>query len=131
VQAGTVWELDAGDLVSSAPELARLTLNLAHIHHDRFSQSSGRLVYGGHTIGLALAQVTKTLPQLVTLAGWHGCDHTGPVREGDTLTSRIEVVSVGELAQGVRTADLRVTVRARGETDDRDVLDWRPIVILR
>ena len=41
-----------GDVVSSAPELARLTLNIAATHHD--SRVGGRrLVYGGHTIGLA------------------------------------------------------------------------------
>ena len=46
------------DVVSSAPELARLSLNIAATHHD--SRVSGqRLVYGGHTIGLALAQATR------------------------------------------------------------------------
>lgn len=131
VAAGAAWDLRAGDVVGGAPELARLTLNLAHVHHDRFSQPTGRLVYGGHTIGLALAQVTRTLPQLLTVAGWHGCDHTGPVREGDTLASRIEVTGVTETAAGLRLADLRVQVRARGEDVDRGVLDWRPIVVLR
>jgi acyl dehydratase len=130
VQPGTAWDLRAGDVVTSAPELARLTLNLAHVHHDRFSQPTGRLVYGGHTIGLALAQVTRTLPQLITVAGWHGCDHTGPVREGDTLVSRIEVESVGSSPHGLRVADLRVVVRARADDGDREVLDWRPIVLL-
>jgi acyl dehydratase len=128
---GAAWELRAGDVVTSAPELARLTLNLAHVHHDKFSQPAGRLVYGGHTIGLALAHVTKTLPQLLTVGGWHGCDHTGPVREGDTLTSRIEVTDASE-KDGFRIADLRVRVQARGDEEaPRDVLDWRPIVILR
>ncbi|MGK5112460.1 MaoC family dehydratase [Geodermatophilus sp. CPCC 205506] len=131
VVAGASWELRAGDVVTGAPELARLTLNLAHVHHDRFSQPAGRLVYGGHTIGLALAQVTRTLPQLITVAGWHGCDHTGPVREGDTLVSRIEVTGVADVAPGLRAADLRVLVRARSEEQDRDVLDWRPVVVLR
>ena len=135
VEKGATWDLGAGDVVTSAPELARLTLNLAHVHHDRFAQPSGRLVYGGHTIGLALAAVTRTLPQLVTVAGWHGCDHTGPVREGDTLVSRIEVTDTREHANGLREADLRVVVRARSVDDDadayRDVLDWRPIVVLR
>jgi acyl dehydratase len=89
-------------------------------------------VYGGHTIGLALAQVTRTLPDLVTVAGWHGCDHTGPVREGDTLVSHIEVNDVSQAA-GLRIAGLRVRVRARSGDDGatRDVLDWRPIVVLR
>ncbi|RHW23792.1 acyl dehydratase [Nocardioides immobilis] len=131
VEAGTVWELQAGDVVTSAPELARLTLNLAHVHHDRFSQPTGRLVYGGHTIGLALAQLTKTLPHLLTIGGWHGCDHTGPVREGDTVRSTIEVTSVARDACGLRTADLRVLVTAHDDDGDRDVLDWRPIVVVR
>lgn len=132
VAEGAAWNLLAGDVVSSAPELARLTLNLAHVHHDRFSQPSGRLVYGGHTIGLAMAQMTRTLPHLLTIAGWHGCDHTGPVREGDTLTSRVEVTSLSEASSaGVRLADMRVVVSARDEAGAREVLDWRPIVILR
>lgn len=131
VVPGASWDLRAGDIVESAPELARLTLNLAHVHHDRFSQPTGRLVYGGHTIGLALAQVTRTLPHLLTVAGWHGCDHTGPVHEGDTLVSRIEVDGVAAAANGMRVVDLRVLVQARGEGEDRDVLDWRPIVVLR
>ena len=67
-----------GDVVSSAPELARLSLNIAATHHD--SRVSGqRLVYGGHTIGLALAQATRLLPNLVTVLGWESCDHSGPV----------------------------------------------------
>ena len=132
VVPGAAWDLRAGDVVTSAPELARMTLNLAHVHHDRFSQPAGRLVYGGHTIGLALGQVSKVLPQLITVAGWHGCDHTGPVREGDTLVSRIEVRKVADVPGDLRIADLRVLVQARGNEDaPRDVLDWRPIVLLR
>lgn len=131
LETGAVWDLAAADVVTSAPELARLTLNLAHVHHDRFAQPGGRLVYGGHTIGLALAAVTRTLPQLLTVAGWHGCDHTGPVREGDTLVSRIEVEGTREVGGGLTEADLRVVVRARDDEDHRDVLDWRPIVLLQ
>ncbi|MGH7914395.1 MAG: MaoC family dehydratase, partial [Candidatus Binataceae bacterium] len=83
--AGTVWEVTGGDVVSSAPELARLTLNIAMAHHDAASSAAGRLVYGGHTIGLAAAQTTRALPNLLTIVAWHGCDHLAPVREGDTL----------------------------------------------
>ncbi len=53
---GTVWEIAGGDLVSSAPELARLTLNIAMVHHDARASAEGRLVYGGHTIGIAATQ---------------------------------------------------------------------------
>ena len=77
--------------MSSAPELARLTLNVAKVHHDETDGAPGRLVYGGHTIGIALHQAIRALTAMVTVVGWHGCDHVGPVREGDTLTSVIEV----------------------------------------
>ena len=106
------------DVVSSAPELARLSLNIAATHHD--SRVGGqRLVYGGHTIGLALAQATRLLPNLVTVLGWESCDHTGPVHEGDTLYSELHV----ESAAGNRLG-LRSLVHAVGEPD-RQVLDWR------
>ncbi|WP_163801503.1 MaoC family dehydratase [Mycolicibacterium sediminis] len=114
------------DVVSSAPELARLTLNLAAIHHD--SRISGRrLVYGGHTIGLALAQVTRALPDLVTVLGWQSCDHTGPVYEGDTLVSEIHVEAARPLPDGRGgVLSLRSLVHADGAGEpDRPVLDWR------
>ncbi|WP_163756767.1 MaoC family dehydratase [Mycobacterium botniense] len=121
--AGTVLHSTA-DVVSSAPELARLTLNIAATHHD--SRVSGRrLVYGGHTIGLALAQATRLLPNLVTVLGWHSCDHTGPVHEGDTLYSQLHVESAEPMAQG-GVLGLRSLVYAVSEAGaDRPVLDWR------
>ncbi len=106
------------DVVGSAPELARLTLNIAATHHD--SRVGGqRLVYGGHTIGLALAQAVRLLPNLVTVLGWKSCDHTGPVHEGDTLSSELHIESAEAGVLG-----LRCVVYAVGETDRR-VLDWR------
>ncbi len=121
--AGTV-ALSTGDVVSSAPELARLSLNIAATHHD--SRVSGhRLVYGGHTIGLALAQATRLLPNLVTVLGWKSCDHTGPVHEGDTLYSELHVEEATELPDGRGgVLRLRSLVYAAGEPD-RQVLDWR------
>lgn len=133
LHAGSVWEVGGGDVVSSAPELARLTLNIAAVHHDA-STAGHRLVYGGHTIGLALSQATRALPNLVTVTGWHGCDHTGPVREGDTLTSRVEVHQVEPLpGEGAGTlAHLRSTVRATSTPGavPHDVLDWRYVAVL-
>ncbi|WP_028266067.1 MaoC family dehydratase [Arthrobacter sp. MA-N2] len=126
IAKGDRWILEAGDVVSNATELARLSLNLAHVHHDRFSQPSGRLVYGGHTIGLALAQLTRTLPNLITIAGWHSCDHIGPVREGDTLVSTIEVLDVEHLAGDLKAITLRVLVAAKRDNDESEpVLDWK------
>lgn len=130
-RAGDQWQLEAGDVVTSAPELARLSLNIAHVHHDRFLQSAGRLVYGGQTIGLALSQITRTLPDLVTVAGWYSCDHTGPVREGDTLVSTITVERVRiASSSGLRVLDLRSQVFAKRESNGSDqVLDWRLAVL--
>ena len=114
---GTVLHSTA-DVVSGAPELARLTLNIAATHHDsRIGRR--RLVYGGHTIGLALAQATRLLPSLVTVLGWQSCDHTGPVHEGDTLYSELHIESADA---GVLR--LRSLVHAVGDPD-RPVLDWR------
>jgi acyl dehydratase len=130
--AGQSWPVPGGDVVSSAPELARLTLNVATVHHDRVAAGGQRLVYGGHAIGLALAQASRSLPGLVTVAAWHGCDHLGPVHEGDTLRSTISVERVDELAGGGSLAHLRSLVRADGTGDgpDRDVLDWRYVAVL-
>jgi acyl dehydratase len=119
--AGTVLR-STGDVVSGAPELARLTLNIAATHHDSRVGGS-RLVYGGHTIGLALAQASRLLPNLATVLGWESCDHTGPVHEGDTLYSELHVESAKPIERG-GVLGLRSLVYAAGEPD-RPVLDWR------
>jgi acyl dehydratase len=120
---GRAWENTGADVVSAAPELARLTVNIAAAHHD--GTDGERLVYGGHTVGLALAQACRAIPNIVTVTSWASCDHTGPVREGDSLRSRVEVTAVTPLADG-GLVDLRSTVEsARGP-----VLDWRYTVLL-
>jgi acyl dehydratase len=121
--AGTVLHSSA-DVVSSAPELARLSLNIAATHHD-WRVGGQRLVYGGHTIGLAFAQATRLLPNLVTVLGWQSCDHTGPVHEGDTLYSELHIEQATPLPDGRGgLLSLRSVVHAVGEPD-REVLDWR------
>jgi acyl dehydratase len=119
---GTVIPTTA-DVVSGAPELARLTLNVAATHHDS-RVNEKRLVYGGHTIGLALAQATRVLPNLVTVLGWESCDHTGPVHEGDTLYSEVHVEAATSLAGG-RGGVLRLRSLVFAAGDGRQVLDWR------
>lgn len=143
LKVGQSWRVGGGDVVSSAPELARLTLNIAQVHHDTRAGGGRRLVYGGHTIGLAFAQVTRALPRLVTVTGWHGCDHVGPVYEGDTLRSDVTVEDLTPLATGGGLVSLRSRVRADGglggsgpgdggpgQEADRDVLDWRFVAVL-
>jgi acyl dehydratase len=114
------------DVVTSAPELARLTLNIAATHHDSRVTGS-RLVYGGHTVGLALAQASRLLPNIATILGWRSCDHTGPVHEGDTLYSQLHVEGATPLPDGSGgTLHLRSLVFAAADDGpDRQVLDWR------
>ncbi|UQX10852.1 MaoC family dehydratase [Candidatus Mycobacterium methanotrophicum] len=122
--AGTALRGSA-DVVTGASELARLTLNIASVHHD--SRISGRrLVYGGHTIGLALAQASRLLPNLATVLGWQSCDHTAPVYEGDTLCSELHVDSAEPTDNG-GVLGLRSLVYAVSDSGDapRQVLDWR------
>jgi acyl dehydratase len=123
---GSLGRVSGGDVVSSAPELARLSLNVAFAHHDAAATGRGRrLVYGGHTIGIAAAQLTRTLPSLLTVLAWHSCDHLGPVFEGDTLHSEIEIERLEPLPDGGGIAHLRSRVWAAREDGEAEVLDWR------
>jgi len=128
--AGRVFRVAGGDVVSAAPELARLTLNIAKVHHDAAAAGGRRLVYGGHTIGIALHQAVRALPEIVTVVGWHGCDHLGPVWEGDTLYSTVEVERTEPAGQGA-LVHLRSRVHARRPGEPQaDVLDWRFVAVV-
>jgi acyl dehydratase len=127
---GTVWTVEGGDVVSAAPELARLSLNIAMAHHDQRVGNGRRLVYGGHTIGIAASQATRALPNLATIVAWHGCDHLGPVFEGDTLTSELELERIEPLPGAGALLHLRSRVHARRAEDDADVLDWRFVGVM-
>jgi 2-methylfumaryl-CoA hydratase len=130
LHAGQRFRVEARDTVTSAPELVRLTLNMAMAHTDAaLSYLGERLVYGGHTISIAFAQLTRALPNLLTLVAWESCDHTGPVLENDRLRTEFAVEGI-EPARDGALVRLRVeTYAARGtpETETR-VLDWRLVV---
>jgi acyl dehydratase len=135
LEAGQSWDVLGGDVVSAAPELARLTLNIAFAHHDRTASPDGRrLVYGGHAIGLVCSHVTRALPNLVTIVAWHSCDHLGPVYEGDTLRTTVEVERIEPLEGGgglVHLCARSSTVgRGAGGDADADVLDWRLAAVM-
>ncbi len=127
---GSVFEVRAGDTVTAATELVRLTLNLAAVHVDPSASSSGRrLVYGGHTIGLAFAQANRALPNLVTVLAWRYCDHVAPVFEGDILRTSVTVGSVDPLPDGV-VADLVIeTVAHRDSAEPSPVLKWGVVAL--
>ncbi len=129
LEAGARWQVTGGDVVSSAPELARLTLNLATAHHDARSAGGRRLVYGGHTIGVASSHLVRAVPNIVTIAGWRSCDHLAPVHEGDVLTSSVEIESVDPHPGGGSLTGFRVFVDSRDESGSRAVLDWRLVCV--
>ncbi len=99
---GATTAVLGGDVVTSAPELARLTGNLARVHHESAAGGGRRLVYGGHAIGLALHHLTQAFPGIVGVAGWHGCDHLAPVHEDDVVTSTVTVVEAEGCRAGSR-----------------------------
>lgn len=124
---GTVYEIEGRDTVTAAPELARLTLNVAMTHTDAGASAHGkRLAYGGHTIAVAAAQATRALPNLMTIVAWRSCEHTGPVFEGDVLSTELTVEAVHSL-EGGGLADLRAVTAAEreGKGERTPVLDWR------
>ena len=121
------------DTVTDAPALVRLTQNLAAAHRDaRLGQRGRRLVYGGHTIGLAQASLCRLVPSIATIVGWHSCDHVGPVFEDDVLTVSATFDAEQAVGSG-RLLAFTVLVDAEGEGRDgaERVLDWKPVVYAR
>lgn len=131
---GATFVVEGRDTVTCAPEIARLTLNVAGAHTDARASSFGRrLVYGGHAISVAAAQITRALPNLVTLLAWRSCDHIAPVFEGDILRSEVTIEAADPLAGGGGLVSLTVHVHAERALPDADappevrVLHWRAI----
>ena len=125
------WVVESGETVSAAPELARLTLNLARTHTDPQAAPHGRrLVYGGHTIGVAAAHATRALPNLVYIVAWHECRHIAPVFEGDVLHSTVHLERVDARAAGGALVHVRVVVTADRVSESGEVLDWRFVGVL-
>jgi acyl dehydratase len=134
---GVVLDVESRDTVTCAPEIARLTLNVAGAHTDAGASAFGRrLVYGGHTISLAAAQLTRAIPNLVTIVAWRSCDHTAPVYEGDLLRSEFTIEAKHPLAGGGGLLDVRALVQAERAAggpaagESARVLDWRLIALM-
>jgi len=135
VPDGVTYAVEGRDTVTCAPEITRLTLNVAGAHTDAGAAAHGRrLVYGGHTISTAASQITRALPNLVTFVAWRSCDHTGPVFEGDVLRTEFEVEARHPLPDGGGLLDLRARVfaeRAEGGSDEQEqVLDWKTLALM-
>jgi len=122
------------DTITCAAELVRLTGNIAFAHTDASrSYLKKRLVYGGHTISLAYAQIMRAIPDTVTLIGWQRCDHLAPVLEEDIIRSEFEVLRVNQVPSGGTLKELKVDTFAKrlnrdNEYEETQVLDWRLIL---
>ena len=134
--SGNVIKVEARDTVTSAPEIARMTLNLAMTHTDAGrSAYRRRLVYGGHTISLAAAQLSRVLPSLATVLCWYKCDHVAPVFEQDILGSVITVKGETLTGNG-KILDLCIEVYAERGSEAPEpgsnikVLDWQLAVLV-
>jgi len=126
LEAGTRFKVCARDSVTATAEFVRLTLNMAAVHSDPAASHLGsRLVYGGHVISMAFAQVTRALPDLLTMVAWSRCDHLAPVFEGDCLRTEVEVQERTPLSLGSLVA-LRTECFAKRASEDGEarVLDW-------
>lgn len=130
-QPGEKFEIEARDTVTLAPELVRMTLNMAMTHTDASRGVYGkRLVYGGHTISMAAAQLSRVLPNLLGILAWYKCDHTAPVFEFDILHSSVLIEDI-LAADSAGLVKLHIEVFAtRGPEapepgENIKVLDWR------
>ena len=130
---GTAWQLGttvadpARDVVDNALALVRLTNNLAMVHRDAAeSPYPQRLLYGGHVVGLAQASLSRVLPGMATVVGWHGCDHTGPAFEGDQVSFRHTLLDIAPAGSG-RVFAVQVEGFAHRSGEPEHILDWTVI----
>ena len=116
---------DLCDTVSNAMELVRLTQNQAPVHRNADTSPTGeRLVYGGHTVGLAQASLNRLVPRNATILGWQSCDHLGPVHEGDVLSFEHTLLDQETLTNGKISAIKTEVFCIKGD-EKSNVLDWR------
>ena len=121
------------DSVTSAPELVRITGNIAYAHTDSTKSYLGkRLVYGGHTISLAFAQILRAFPDSITLVAWQKCDHLAPVLEEDIISSEIKIIRKIPTDNGGFLYELQVISKAsreqQGTMTQQDVLKWELVL---
>ena len=65
---------------------------------------------------------------MATIVAWEGCDHLGPVFEGDVLRTELRVEHAGSRR---RLVDLRALVSAeRAGAEPAPVLDWRFVAVV-
>ena len=118
------------DVVEQALALVRLTQNVASVHRDiTASPYPNRLVYGGHTVALAQASLSRIFRNTATVLGWHHCNHTGPVFEGDLLSFDHEILEKQKFASGNTIAVRSRVFVHRNDEEPKEVLDWIPVIL--
>ena len=120
------------DIVTPPSSLIRLTHNVAAVHRDAETSPYDKpLVYGGHTVALAQASLSRVFTGIASIVGWHTCDHVGPVFEDDLLSfqhSPLQEVSKGN----GRFVAVQVKAFAhRNNAEPAEVLDWTPVLFMR
>lgn len=130
VMVGQRFLIQARDSVTEPSLLVRATLNMARTHLDAAASHLGQcLVYGGHTVSLACAQISRSLPGIATIVGWQSCDHLAPVVEHDVLQTRVRVLEKNPFDSGGGLCALHAETFAIKQNDPdgaiTKVLDWR------
>lgn len=124
---------DLTDPVTDALGFVRLTGNEALAHRDPAQGQAGRrLVYGGHTLALAQAALSRMLPGLLDVLGWQKLEHPRPVFEEDLLQTSLEVRDVQPVTGGwMAVLDVH-TIRLQSQTSAGDdvVQHWVPVVMV-
>lgn len=117
--------------ISSALDLVRLTQNQAAAHRDPARGQRGRrLVYGGHTVALAQASLSRLVPGLAAVVGWRSCDHLAPCFEDDLLSFDLTCEDILPVAGGGLIGFRLRGQAVRPEAEPVDVLDFRPVALV-
>ena len=104
--------------------LVRLTGNEARAHRAAsHGQQSRRLVYGGHTLSLAQAALSRLLACPYAVVAWRRCQHPSPVFEEDELLTSASLQSTRAVAGG-RLIVLEVNTRVVSRSADGPVQIW-------
>jgi 2-methylfumaryl-CoA hydratase len=120
------------DHIDLAAGFARLTHNRAIVHRDETASVYGkRLVYGGHVVALAQASLTRCLPDIATIIGWHSCSHTGPAFEGDLLSFTHELVDQLSVSDEWAMQAVAITGVAIRDNEETEILRWTVVVVVR
>lgn len=116
--------------VVDALGLVRLTGNEARAHRDpALGQDSRRLVYGGHTLSLAQAAVSRLVSAPHVVIAWQACEHPAPVFEDDLLSTEATLIDRSAVGRStILTLDVATTAQTRGG-EPRLVQRWQPQVL--